>query len=112
VKVTPNKWVCPRCKGNDAYWAKEQTRQVGDLIDSANSTVNSAFKRGIETDSALCRGCGERMNFVKESKVAEVEEKKRNKNFEIKLFLWIGIPLFIILLYFAITIDLSLIESL
>jgi nitrate reductase NapE component len=52
------------------------------------------------------------MNFVKESKVAEVEEKKRNKNFEIKLFLWIGIPLFIILLYFAITIDLSLIESL
>jgi len=112
MKVIPYKWVCPRCKGNDGYWAKGQIRQVGGLLDSSNSTVNPASKRGIETDSALCQECGERMNFVKERKLAEAEEWEQNKNFEIKLFLWIGIPLFIILLYFVITIDLSSIESL
>ena len=112
MKVTPIKWVCPKCKGNNAYWAKGLIRQVGDLIDSTNSTVNPAFTRGIDTDSVFCRDCGERMNFVKERTVAESEEDKQNKNFEVKLFLWIGIPLFIILVYFVITIDLSSVENL
>ena len=52
------------------------------------------------------------MKFVKERKVVETKEEKQNENFEVKLFLWIGIPLFLILLYFVITIDLSSVESL
>ena len=104
MKTVSNNWVCPRCQGNDAYWAEKQNGQVGSLIDSSNNAVKADF--------TLCRYCGERMNFIKERKVVETKEEKQNENFEIKLFLWIGIPLFIILLYFVITTDLSSVESL
>ena len=112
MKTGSNKWLCPECLGDDAYWAKKQNGQVGSLIDSSNSAVNPAFTWGIEAETVLCRDCGERMNFVKQVKVLTTKEEKRNENFEIKLFLWIGVPLFIILIYFVVTIDLSSVESL
>lgn len=112
MKTIPNNRLCPRCQGSVAYGAEKQNGQVDSLIDSSNNAVNPAFARAIKADVALCRNCGERMKFVKERKVVETKEEKQNEDFEIKLFLWIGITLFIILLYFVITIDLSSVESL
>ena len=112
MKNNSNKWLCPRCQGSDAYGAEKQNGQVSSLIDSSNNAFNPAFTWAIKADVALCRNCGERMKFVKERKVVETKEEKQNENFEIKLFLWIGISLFLILLYFVITIDLSSVESL
>jgi hypothetical protein len=112
MKTVSNNWACPRCQGNDAYRAEKQNGQVGSLIDSSNNAVNPEFTWAIKADVTLCRNCGERMNFIEERKVVKTKEEKQNENFEIKLFLWIGIPLFIILLYFVITIDLSSVESL
>ena len=92
MKIVPEKWVCPRCKSQDVYWAKRQVGPMGGLIDNPTD-FSPAFTRGIEQDVALCRDCGERMNFYKGYKVAETEaEKQREKNSD-NFFLWVVIPL-------------------
>ena len=93
MKIIPEKWVCPRCKSENVYFAKRQVGQMGGLVDNPNSNFSPAFTRGIERDVALCRDCGERMNWRKEKKIAETEAEKRKEKSSNNFFLWVVLPL-------------------
>ena len=98
MKIVPEKWVCPRCKSQDVYWAKRQVGQMGGLIDNPTD-FSPAFTRGIEQDVALCRDCGERMNLIhKEIKIAETEAEKQREKTKNKAFNWFMLLMFIIVI--------------
>ena len=98
MKIVPEKWVCPRCKSQDVYWAKRQVGQMGGLIDNPTD-FSPAFTRGIEQNVALCRDCGERMNLIhKEIKIAETEAEKQREKTKNKAFNWFMLLMIIIVI--------------
>jgi DNA-directed RNA polymerase subunit M/transcription elongation factor TFIIS len=99
MKIVPAKYVCPRCKSENVYFAKRQVGQIGGIGDNPNSDFSPAFTRGIEQNVALCRDCGERMNLIhKEIKIAETEAEKQREKTKNNAFNWFMLLLFIILI--------------
>ena len=71
---------------------------MGGVLDTSNSSFNPGFVRPIEADVALCRACGERMNFVKKREIMETPQEflaakekleKDKKKFYFGLVFWI-----------------------
>ena len=80
MKIIPEKYSCPKCLGSDHYFAKRTVGQMGVAMDFSNTSVNPGMLRGVEADVALCRECGERMNYTPQQKIAETEKEKQSEN--------------------------------
>ncbi len=73
---------------------------MGIAMDFSNTPANPGMLRGVEADVALCRECGERMNYTPEIKILNKEEKKKEN---IKLvFGSINFIVFVVLLIYII----------
>ena len=79
MEITPGYYTCPRCNSRDHYFAKRTVGQIG-VAGDFNTPVNPGMLRGVEADVALCRECGERMNYTPQQKIAETEKEKQSEN--------------------------------
>ena len=103
MKIIPAHYKCPRCNGTDQYFAKRVVGQMGGVLDTSNSSFNPGFVRPVEADVALCRACGERMNFIKKQEILTTPEEieaariKKEKRTKLAIFWWaIIIPIIIL----------------
>jgi hypothetical protein len=107
MKIIPAHYKCPRCNGTDQYFAKRVVGQVGGVLDTSNSSFNPGFVRPIEVDVALCRSCGERMNFIKKREIMEtpqeflaakhkLEKEKKKLHFSVVFYISLGIIMVVI----------------
>ena len=101
MEITPGYYTCPRCNTRDHYFAKRTVGQMGIAMDFSNTSVNPGMLRGVEKDVALCRECGERMNYTPEVKILNEEEKKKeNKKMVFGLVCFIlMVPLWIYIIW-------------
>jgi hypothetical protein len=105
MKIIPAHYLCPRCNATDQYFAKRVVGQVGGIVDFSNSPASPAFTRGVEVDVALCRACGERMNYIKKQEILTTPEEieaarvKKSKRTKWAIFLWIVVLLEVIIYF-------------
>ena len=108
MKIIPAHYKCPRCNGTDHYFAKRVVGQVGGVLDTSNNAFNPGFVRPVEADVALCRACGERMNYVKKREIMETPQEflaakekleKDKKKFYFGLAFWISWAIIMVFIF-------------